>query len=232
MKVLRPPTRTLRDLLPTATMDRLLAAGSARKYADGQIVQERGDTNAGLAIVVAGQVIAGNIGLDGSFVISALLRPGETFGEYTLFAGLPRSHTLWSQGPSEITFIKAKPFARLFDADPAIARGLLTLTLLRNHEMMEFMDAQRRLSLQVRLARLLLASVEPGTASASVECRQEDLAFMLGVSRVAAGKALKKIQAAGLVRLGYGRIEIPSVQRLKTMVCDADQLTLPTASAE
>ncbi|MBG53979.1 MAG: hypothetical protein CML99_16425 [Rhodobiaceae bacterium] len=98
--------------------------------------------------------------------------------------------------------------------------------------MMEFMDAQRRLSLQVRLARLLLASVEPGTASASVECRQEDLAFMLGVSRVAAGKALKKIQAAGLVRLGYGRIEIPSVQRLKTMVRDADLLTLPTASAE
>ena len=223
MKVLRRKSTTLRDLLPSSVMDRLLAAGSKRRYSDGQIVQERGDSHSGLAIVVSGQLVAGNVGLEGSFLVSALLRPGETFGEYTLFAGLPRTHTLWSQGEAEITFIKATPFSKLFDEEPAIARALLTLTLLRNYEMMEFMDAQRRFSLRARIARLLLATIDADTSKKTIECRHEDLAFMLGVSRVATGKALKRMKDDGLVNLRYGRIEIPNVRRLEEMVEAEDQ---------
>ncbi len=223
MKVLRPKSKTLRDLLPSSVMDRLLAAGSKRRYSDGQVVQERGDNHTGLAIVTAGQLVVGNIGLDGSFLVSALLRPGETFGEYTLFAGLPRTHTVWSQETAEITFIQATPFSKLFDEEPAIARALLTLTLLRNYEMMEFIDTQRRLSLRARIARLLLATVDAETGGATVECRHEDLAFMLGVSRVATGKALKRMKEEELVNLRYGRIDIPNVRRLKEMVDAEDQ---------
>ncbi|PCJ69841.1 MAG: hypothetical protein COA62_10075 [Rhodobiaceae bacterium] len=223
MKVLRPKSKTLKDLLPSRIMDRLLAAGSKRKYSDGQIVQERGDNNQGLAIVTSGQVVAGNVGLDGSFLVSALLRPGETFGEYTLFAGLPRTHTVWSQGEAEITFIKATPFSKLLDEEPAIARALLTLTLLRNYEMLEFMDAQRRFSLRARIARLLLVTVDAETGRETIECRHEDLAFMLGVSRVAIGKALKRMKEEGVVGLHYGHIEIPNVRRLKKMIEAEDQ---------
>jgi DNA-binding FadR family transcriptional regulator len=46
---------------------------------------------------------------------------------------------------------------------------------------------------------------------------------MLGVSRVAAGKALKRMQADGLVVPRYGRIEVPHIRRLREMVAAEDQ---------
>lgn len=223
MRVLRPRTKTLTEALPPETLDKLISTGSTKKYADGQIIQDRGDKRPGLTIVTAGEVVAGNIGQDGSFLTSALLRAGETFGEQTLFSDLRRTHTLWAQGPAEITFVTAKAFIQLLDEEPSIARALLTLMVQRNYEMMDFIDAQRRFSLKARVARLLLATADEVNNQATIECRQEDLAFMLGVSRVAAGKALKLLQDEELVALRYGRIDIQDVAQLRVLIADEDQ---------
>ncbi len=223
MKVLRPKSKTLQELLPGGVMERLIAAGVSRTFEDGQIIQDRGDRQPGLSIVTSGEVVAGNVGRDGSFLTSAVLRPGETFGEYTLFAGSPRTHTLWSQGTATITFVNAAAFTTLFDSEPAIARALLTLTLQRNYEMMDFIDSQRRFSLKARVARLLLATVDGNENRCSISCRQEDLAFMLGVSRVATGKALKRLKDKGLLSLKYGRIDIPDVRALRELIVNEDQ---------
>lgn len=204
-------------------MGRLLSIGSTKRYVDGQIIQDRGDRRAGLTIVKAGEVVAGNVGQDGSFLSSALLRAGETFGEQTLFSDLRRTHTLRAHGPAEITFVNAKAFFRMFDEEPSIARALLTLTVQRNYEMMNFIDSQRRFSLRARVARLLLATVDADENQSSIEFRQEDLAFMLGVSRVATGKALKLLQEKDLVKLRYGRIDINNIRGLRALITDEDQ---------
>jgi CRP/FNR family transcriptional regulator, cyclic AMP receptor protein len=223
MKVLREKSKTLKDLLDPCAMEKILKAGSSRIFKDGQIIQERGDTQVGLSIVHSGQVVAGNIGLDGSFLTSALLRPGETFGEFTLFAGVPRTQTLWSQGRSEIVHVPGNRFMKLFAEEPAISHAMMTITLQRNFEMMEFMDSQRRFSLPVRVARLLLLAIDEDVVAETVECRHEDLAFMLGVSRVATGKALAKLEKDGLIVRRYGHIEIPDTRRLRAVISNEDQ---------
>lgn len=223
VKVLRPKTKTLTDLLPAEVMDRLLSMGATKRYADGQLIQDRGDRRAGLTIVKTGEVVAGNVGQDGSFLTSALLRAGETFGEQTLFSDLRRTHTLWAHGPAEITFVDAKAFFRMFDEELSIARALLTLTVQRNYEMMNFIDSQRRFSLKARVARLLLATVDTDENQSSIECRQEDLAFMLGVSRVATGKTLKVLEEKRLIKLRYGRIDINDIMGLRSLISDEDQ---------
>lgn len=223
MKVLRPKTKTLKDMLSPEVMDRLVSSGSTKQYTHGQIIQDRGDRRAGLTIVKAGEVVAGNVGQDGSFLTSALLRPGETFGEQTLFSDLRRTHTLWAQGSAEITFVSAKAFFRLFDEEPSIAPALLTLMVRRNYELIDFIDSQRRFSLRARVARLLLATVDTDENQMSIECRQEDLAFMLGVSRVATGKALKLLEEKRLIDLRYGRIDLNDIDGLRRLIADEDQ---------
>jgi len=224
MRVLREKTRVLGDFLRPDLMDRILKTGVKRRFADGQMIQQRGDADSHMSIVTAGKVVAGNMGLDGSFLASALLYPGEHFGDFTLFAGMPRSQNLWAQGPTEITQIGGNKFLALMEEEPAIARALLAISTLRNYELVEFLDVQRRLSLPARISRLLLTSVEPDAKSETIECRQEDLAVMLGVSRVAVGKALKKLAMDGLVELGYGRIRLPNVKRLRARVTEEFQL--------
>ncbi len=230
MRVLRAKTRTLYDLLPQPVLDRVLATGTSRGFKDGQIIQQRGDDRQGISVLTSGQIVAGNAGADGSFLVSALLRPGETFGEFTVMADLPHTHTLWSQGETTITFIKGSLARRLMDEEPAFAHALLTIALLRNHELLEFLDAQRRLTLPIRIAQLLLTSVDSKARADRVECRQEDLAVTLGVSRVATGKALKRLEQDGMVELGYGRIDLPDVQGLIAKVEADDPLfMLPRA---
>lgn len=226
MKSLRAKPTTLEDLLPPEIMEKILKTGPSQSYSENQIVQQRGDVDTGISIVESGQAAAGNYGLDGSFLFSALLGPGECFGELTLFAGLPRTQNIWALEPTVITHAPASQFIPLFDREPAIPRALLTLTLLRNHELVELLDAQRRLSLPTRILMLLLNGVDGQDETGVVECRQEDLASMLGVSRVSVGKALKRIQDEGLVRLGYGRIRLPDIQRLVEII-EAESQILP-----
>jgi CRP-like cAMP-binding protein len=218
MRILREKTKTLNDFLPAGVMDRILAAGVTKRFADGQLIQQRGDEGDHICFVRSGQVVAGNFGLDGGFLASALLYPGEYYGDFSLFAGVPRSQNLWAQGATDITRVEGKTFLTLMEKEPAIARALLTISTLRNYELIEFLDVQRRLTLPARISRLLLTALEPEARSETIPCRQEDLAGMLGVSRVSIGKALKKLERQGLIKLGYGRIDVPDVARLRAQV--------------
>jgi len=207
-------------------MAELRAAGRRVRYTDGQLIQQRGDTKKGLSIVESGQAIAGNVGADGEFLTTTLLNPGDTFGEFTLFAGLPRTQDLWSVGETVITHIPATNFMQLFDREPLLPRALLTIAVSQVHFMVEFLDGQRRLPLPVRIAHLLLTSVDDrqNGDSQQINCRQEDLAAILGVSRVSVGKALKKLQTDHLVTIGYGCINLPDIAKLAAWLEDNYQV--------
>jgi CRP/FNR family transcriptional regulator, cyclic AMP receptor protein len=101
---------------------------------------------------------------------------------------------------------------------------LLAIATLRSCELVEFLDSQRRLPLATRIAQRLLTEVDQSAQSETIECRHEDLAFMLGVSRVAIGKALKRLQMEGLIKLGYGQIHLPDVESLRAKVDDESPL--------
>lgn len=218
MRILRRKVVTFADLLPDGLWDEICAAGSSRGYSDGQLIQERGEKRIGLSLVNSGQVAAGNVDEGGVFLASALLREGECFGEFTLFLDLPRSHGVWAVGDTRVTFVSRERFERLLEEHPSIYQALLKLALWRNHEILSFLDAQRRLSLSARIIQLLLSAPDDELAAGVIQCRHEDLGLMLGVSRVAIGKALKKLQADGLVRIGYGTIELLEAEELRSLL--------------
>ncbi|MDX1489264.1 MAG: Crp/Fnr family transcriptional regulator [Acidiferrobacterales bacterium] len=216
----------LAELLPDTLMRRLLGLGTLVRYKDGELLHQRGEHKPGLSIVQAGQVVAGNLGSDGSFLMSSQIGPGECFGEFTLFAGLPRTHEISSVGESAVYQIPAAPFMALFDNEPDIARALLVIALVKYHALLEFVDSLRRLPLEVRVARLLLANVGDRTGRQEVKCRQEDLAFTFGVTRVSIGKVIARLQGEGLIEAGYGRIVVPDVSKLEEWV-EARSLITP-----
>ena len=227
MKVLRGKTVAFRGLLAEGAWEMICRAGVRRRFADGQLIQERGETRKGLSLVNSGQVAGGRIDEAGVFIASALLREGECFGEFTLFLGLPRAHSLWSVGDTEVTFISEKRFARLLAGHPQIYEALLKLWLWRSHEVLNYLDVQRRFSLVGRIIRLLLSAPEEELRSGLVRCRQEDLGFMLGVSRVAVGKVLKKLQSDGLLKIGYGVITLVDFKELQSRL-ECEERGLPS----
>ena len=107
---------------------------------------------------------------------------------------------------------------RLFDAEPELARALLTASLLRGQALLEMWDDMRRLTLPVRAAKFIHTLTPRGTSR--LECTQTDLAFALGVSRVSIGKALKALERAGVIVLFYGGVETPDPDRLARWIFD------------
>ena len=185
------------------------------------------------SIIEQGQIIVGTEGKDGSFFTAALLNPGDHFGDPTLFAGLPRLENLRTLGNTRICHIPAKRFLALFDQEPDIGRALLTITLRRMHLMMEVMDGQRRWPLTVRIAHMLLTSVSDADSAENhtITCRHDDLAKILGVSRVAVSKALKTLQQDDWLVMHYGSVEICDVQALTAWLDDTYQVAPITPDA-
>ncbi len=222
--LLRGSAPGLADLLAPTILDELCALAPVVSYADGQLVHQRGEAKPGLSIIKSGQVVAGNVGEDGSLLMTSVIKTGDCFGEFTLFAGLPRTHDIYSFGPSEIYQVPKAKFLRLFAERPELAEVMLTLALYRNHALLEYLDNLRRQPLLVRTAQIINSNIRAKTEYYEVETRQDQLAFSLGVSRVSIGKALSNLQKAGLIKLGYGKIMIPSTTKLRSWLQDRSLL--------
>ena len=124
-----------------------------------------------------------------------------------MFAGLPRTHDLWALDDVEIGTVPAKPFIKLTEEHPEITRALLAISLRRSYVILDFLDSLRRLPLDVRLAKLLMGQAVKSEQN-TVVIKQEALAYTLGVTRMSVSSALTKLENAGMLERGYGRITL------------------------
>jgi len=199
---------TFLSLLPAPLVDKVTQAGTIIKYSDEQLIHSRGEIKPGLSIVRSGAVNVGVYGADGKFLMVAKLGPGETFGEFTIFTDLPRTHDIAAVGDTQVYQIPSSRFMALYDKEPEISKALLKATLLRTHMLLETLDSMRRLPLLECTAKLLLTMYQSSGELNPLKCRQSELAYTLGVSRVSLGKALKELTKLGLIELGYSQITI------------------------
>ena len=209
----------LGDLLTPRLAARLREGGTPVRYPDRALIHARGDIKPGLSMVRSGSVRFGNPGSDGSYIVITVMGPGQCFGEFSLFADLPRTHDAVAIGETVVDQISRAAFDAILDEDPELSRVMLTAVTGRLHAAMEMLDDMRRLPLPVRAAKLIWQmSRSSPHPSACVRCTQTELAFALGVSRVSSGKALAVLQKLDLVEPGYGQIGIPDRERLEAWI--------------
>jgi CRP/FNR family cyclic AMP-dependent transcriptional regulator len=218
------------ELMPEALARRVRAAARPTRYRDGQLIHARGDLQRGLSIVRSGAVRFGNAGDDGSYVTTTVMGPGQSFGEFTLFGDLPRTHDATAVGVTVIDSLDHVRVNRLLVEAPELWRILLVATTKRLHDALELLDDFRRLPLPALAAKLLLTLPPSKQDPAAVACNQADLAFSLGVSRVSIGKALAHLQKEKLLVLGYRTIRIRDRAALKRWLAKQRVLS-PVTSA-
>lgn len=205
----------LDQLLPPKLQDLLLGACRTHNYDDGQLVWARGDRTQGLGIVRSGRLNAGNVGVDGSYVVTFVLGPGHVFGGLSMFAGLPtRAYDIMAVGEAAVSHLDKPQFDALTDTEPEILRHLLRAVALRMLAETELLDDALRLPLRVRVAKMLRTFSELTGGSTVLEGRQAVLAQMLGASRVSISKILHELQDIGLISVQRGKIIIEDLRVL------------------
>ena len=211
--------------LPAAIIDELGQYGQVLTYPDGAQIHARGDMKPGLSVVVKGLVKVGNYGLDGRYCLTRVLEVGETFGEFTLFAKLPRTHNAEALGKSDVLQLSADEFSLASNNIPDLNHVLLASLATKLHESLEMMDDIRRLPLPVRLAKTL-RTISKARQSNNIVIRQSDLADVNGVTVLSCHKALKTLASLGLITLAYGRIHIMDADAFSKWIEDNSELSL------
>jgi CRP-like cAMP-binding protein len=209
---------------PDGFQQALLERSRTLKLAAGEALFGRGDDAEGLCCVLAGALQIGAVHPDGTRTLLAYVEPYQWFGEISMVDSLPRTHDAVADPEATVLVVPQNDLRAWLADHPAHWQHLARLACAKLRLLFGVLEDIQLLSLEQRLAKRLWLTahgydIERGEFAPrrTVRVPQEQLALMLGVSRQSVNKALRKLEAEGLVALRYGAIELldaPALQRL------------------
>lgn len=202
----------LLDLLSDEDAALLSSLARRKNYFDGEIIHEEGDGDCGIGVVVSGQVKLIRRRSNGNLLIETTVNPGQSYGEVTSILVGRSTHGAVAAGETVIDHFSPPVYESLLD-QPGILRALYRIATFRLARAVDMLDDMRALPIEGRLAKQL-AAMATGDDPAEVDCLQEDLANILGVSMMTIAKALGVLKKEGLIETGYRRILVPDARRL------------------
>lgn len=188
--------------------DDLRRGAARRRFADGELVQQRGDTSNGFWLIEQGRVRLGQFSADGTFSAVSVMGPGDSFGELALLSGRRRVVDGCAVGDTRLAWIRGADFETALAAHPSAMRALLAAMSAELQEMIALVALLQRGTATARIAHML-AGLTPIESSATViRTTQQDLADLVGATRMTVTSVLAKLEQQGLIRRGYGSIDV------------------------
>lgn len=212
--------------MPRAQREALVGAAELIHVRRGAMVFRQGDpvhaAGGGFYGLAAGTIKISSLRQDGREAILAVLEPGNWFGEITLIDGSPRTHDATALESLDLLVVPPEAFAHQM-RDVVFANAIAAMLAARVRMLYGLTEDATLRSLRARVAHRLLVLAR-GDATQSVHLRrtlmlpQEALAMMLGVSRQTLSKELNALARDEVISLGYGRIDLLSVEALQALV--------------
>ncbi|MFQ5382672.1 MAG: Crp/Fnr family transcriptional regulator [Dehalococcoidia bacterium] len=213
--------RYLRDVpllarLSREDADALGSRGNLRRFSVGETIFHEGDEGDSLHVLIEGRVRVSVVSEDGGETTLATFRAGDCFGELSVLDGLPRSATAQAVEATRTLVVTRRAFHAWLRERPSAGEALLTTLSLNLRDTDDRLTDQLFLSLERRLARLLLAGSSGGRPF-EVRRTQRSLGDELGVSRESVNKTLRKLESRQLVELGRGSVTVVDPEGLRLL---------------
>lgn len=194
----------------------LSSASAARRFERGDVVLHRGRPASRLVALFAGVVAPVADHHDGT---RSRLRPLTAPCLFDKAAGLVGgSHKMdWTVlRPARGCYVDAAAFRQLFDEEPTVRDHVVRYLACETDRTRDTFGVATGSSTQ-RVARWLLSRQRAGESSLLLPAGQQGMAEEIGISRVAANRALQTLVQSGFVRTARGRIEILDPDRLRAL---------------
>ena len=206
-----PPENTGRSVgapalfgsFPKLIQDELRRSAIRRAFCDGQLVWHRGDVAEGFWVIDKGQVKLGHHTDSGEMQVLFILGPGDSFGELACLGYFPRVLDAEAIGSLEMLWISDAVLSSVIASSPQVGRELLRALSQQLQEALDYLIVFRNLPAPKRLAQRLLALCEGKAAPVKLGIRQQELAELVGVSRMTIGTALTQLENEGVVTRHY-----------------------------
>jgi CRP/FNR family transcriptional regulator len=193
------------DGLPDSVVGELAKRATQRRFEAGQVIYIEGEPAESVFILESGWIKAIRMNSEGREQALAFMRPGEIFGDVAVFIEEPYPETVTALEPVYVWVISAQDFLMLIKLYPELA--MLVIRRL-GERVMYFIGMVEDLSLrsvEVRLAHTLLRHAEVRDGQLIVPRRPwttfDEMAVRLGTVRDVLSRALKTLEAEGLLRV-------------------------------
>ncbi|MCR9078501.1 MAG: Crp/Fnr family transcriptional regulator [Hyphomonadaceae bacterium] len=207
------------DFVDATVLDEFRAVATKRKLKRGAGIEVRGERARTMYFIEDGLVQLGLESADGSTFNLTRLGAGHTFGEIGIFQDRVVIHDSHAATDVSLLSLSHDQVFKFMSRSPSFGQALLRVAYMRLHTTLRYIGDSLNTTLEARTAKLIW-SIHEATDPAEniIQCRQIDLAHGLGVSRVSIGKSLKSLSQRGLIKVGYGKIEIISKSNLKEFI--------------
>ena len=204
-------------------LDIVADAVQRRRYAPGEVLFREGDMGEAVYLLRRGTVKLSKVDLGGHEKTLALLRPPEFFGEMAPLSDGTRSATAAAADEVVTMLLFGDDFQRLMRDFPRVGLNV-NATLARRlrgmddeAQVLSYQDAQGRVAYV--LLRLHRAGVfDVGAAAPLVRLTHQELANMAGTSRETVTRALKSLEAEGVIETRPKEILLTDVHGLEEIL--------------
>lgn len=203
---------------PEALQAELRKKAIRRSFPAGQVLYHRGDTADGFWIVEKGQIKLGHQDAQGNLNVLMILGPGDSFGELACLGQFARVLDAEALNASTLLWVSDVIFSDLIRGSQEISREMLRIIAIQLQETLDNLLIFRTMSAPKRLAQRLLALAGDRPPPVKVSIRQQELAELIGVSRMTIASALAELAQIGLVTRHYGHIVLENPVALQQWI--------------
>lgn len=193
------------DLAPVGAEDIRELAALLREdhYRAGETVIQLGQAPTRVNIVRSGAVELSRE-IKGRRVVLQILRPGDIFGDVSLFLRIKVPWDAAALEDSVILSVDSVSLYRLLEQRPRLAWRWLHSVSARVHGFWFRVVELLAGGLEAQVASVVVRRAENGILHLS----QGNLAELVGHPRTSINRALKHLESQGLVRVRYGQVEV------------------------
>jgi CRP/FNR family cyclic AMP-dependent transcriptional regulator len=204
-------TELLRSIPYFASLDEDTLASVAetavhRAYEPDEIIFLEGEPCAGLFCVQSGHVKIYKSSPEGREQILHICRPRESFNDVAVFDGGPNPASAQAMDTTTVCLIERSAMLNLFDRHPKLAQAVVAVLAARARMLVAMVEDLSLRSVTGRLAKLLLDQATHG--GEAIPLTHQQMAARLGTVREMVSRALRELEAEGLVRRAGRQIVI------------------------
>jgi CRP-like cAMP-binding protein len=201
---------------PPAAGEALARLVRVRRVPRGGLVFAQGEPTVALHGVLAGEVEARLVAVDGQASVLEHVSAGRLFGLASFASGLPSTYEAAATRASRLALFGPAAYAVLMDEVPGAARRLLRELALRHDGTLQMLAAARHLGAIERFNLVLAQLQREGRLEKLDAARwrflratQVELAALAGLSRQTVNEVVAQLARRGRLRPGYGGLWLP-----------------------
>jgi CRP/FNR family transcriptional regulator, cyclic AMP receptor protein len=168
--------------------------------------------------VVDGLLKMSNVSAGGQQITYTGVPPGAWFGEGTLLKREVYRYNIEALRPSTVAGLPIATFWQLLERSIPFNRFVMTQLNERLGQFIAAREIDRNNQPDARVARSLAALFHPVLypgVGQLLRITQQELAWLVGLSRQRVNQALIALQAAGLIRIEYGGVRVIDLAALR-----------------